>query len=260
MTFNSKTCSIMIIALTLCVVSSSPSQEIKADEVREMAFIPAGPFIMGHGKKPPLGPKRKVTLRAFYIDRTEVTVAAYRQCAGAEKCMLNAEVDNPNFSRADYPVTLVSWKDAQAYCAFVGKRLPTEAEWERAARGQKGRLYPWTNGQPGVRANFASGISHRKHRFVQPVASFPRGATPEGVYDMAGNVAEWTADVFIENYHLSTQASDPKGPAKGMTRTVRGGDFRADAEQIKSFERDGNRTEPSRGYRLGFRCAKDAEE
>ncbi len=246
-----------MIALLLCVALFSGIAQ--AQTSGDMAFIPAGSFVMGHGDRPPLGPRRKVTLKAFYIDRTEVTLGAYRKCAEAGKCMINAEIDNPNFDNDDYPVTLVSWNDAASYCAFAGKRLPTEAEWERAARGAEGRTYPWGEQKPGGRANFDASTPDKKHRFVYPAASFPKGATPEGVYDLAGNVAEWTADAYIADYHARTATTDPKGPPQGLTRTVRGGDFRSDFEKIRAFERDGNRTEPSRGYRLGFRCAKDAE-
>jgi len=225
-----------------------------------MAIIEAGPFIMGDGDGPPLGPRRTVALDSFAIDRTEVTVAEYLKCAEAGICPVNAELDNPNAGKPDYPVTVVSWRDAAAYCAFAGKRLPTEAEWERAARGKNGRRYPWGDEPPDGRANFIAAAPDPENRFLTPVGAFPEGATPEGIYDLAGNVAEWTADAFRSDYHLAASATNPPVDSGSVPRTLRGGDFRTDAEGLLAFQRDGNRTELSRGFRVGFRCAKDVTD
>lgn len=226
----------------------------------EMASIPAGEFTMGRTKltsddktkmRPHVllddRPAHKVTISAFQIDRHEVTNAQYQGFVEA------------THHRAPYhwahgapvpemPVYNVSWDDANAYCQWKGERLPTEAEWERAARGGKEGLdYPWGD-QPDpklARFNVAAGPG--------PVAKFPPNGF--GVYDMAGNVSEWTADWFDGAYYASSPSVDPKGPAAGEYKVIRGGAWSDSGRRITVFFRNWvrpNQTTPN----IGFRCAR----
>ncbi len=189
------------------------------DEV-EMILIPTGPFTMGASHAQADAdehPLHRVTLAAFRIDQYEVTHARYRRCVEAGACTL---VPDPAFddpARANYPVALANWSQAAAYCRWAGKRLPTEAEWEKAARGVDGRRYPWGE-QPEVgRANINTAHG------VRAVGTFPRGASPYGVMDMAGNVWEWTSSRYQPYpYDASDGREDLK--ARGA-RVNRGGSW-----------------------------------
>jgi len=177
-----------------------------------MVLVPAGPFVMGTdrtdgaGEAADLGlpytwysdatPRRTVTLPAFYIDRYELTNARYLQFLNETEIPLGPpfgwEGDRPPDGTADYPVTGLNWYEAYLVCQHFGKRLPTEAEWEKAARGTDGRLYPWGDTFDESRANVAHGDAGR----LAPVGSYPRGASPYGVEDMIGNAWEWTRDWY----------------------------------------------------------------
>jgi len=232
-----------------------------------MVRMDAGTFVMGHGTAPPNGPRREVTLDAFWVDRTEVTVGAYRQCVVAGLCNPLPDNASPLFFGNEQPMVMVNWSDAGAYCRWAGKRLPTEAEWERAARGTQGRVYPWGN---RYRQNYANlldteqaPVDLRRYRFSWPAGAAANDCTPEGVCDLAGNVAEWTADVYRRDYHRETPTKNPRIDAEqadpqGMLRyTVRGGCFATPPQNAEAFYRDGYRHAASRGLRLGFRCARD---
>lgn len=194
-------------------------------------------------------PVHREHVAGFWMSRTEVTVAEYARCTAVGRCgRAGFEGGGHRFEQPSYPVTLVSFEDARRYCAFRGGRLPTEAEFERAARGAARRQYPWgqsyhhrlaNHGRLGVDATDASDGFNE----LSPVASFPDGATPEGIFDLAGNVAEWTADPFTRQY----------GSPPGSERAVRGGSFASAAPFLRGAARIGKPAE-TREPTLGFRC------
>jgi eukaryotic-like serine/threonine-protein kinase len=173
-------------------------------------------------------PQHSVYLDAFWIDRTEVANSLYAKCVAAGACdPLN---DISSYSRtsyygnsqfADYPVIYVNWNMASAYCSWAGRRLPSEAEWEKAARGTDGRLYPW-----GDQAPSSSLVSFAWNQGdTAEVGSYPAGASPYGALDMAGNVWEWVNDWYDENYYESSPSENPQGPSSGDDRGLRGGSW-----------------------------------
>jgi len=218
------------------------------------------------------GPATSVYLSAYAIDRVEVTVAAYRKCVQAGACspapLLQSDT---RFLLPQLPITSVTWDEGRAYCAWRGARLPTEAEWERAARGSDGRTWPWGNAPQGKNANhgrFMSGdelgISQVPrmrpdesdgHAFLAPVGSYPDGASPVGALDLAGNAAEWTADVYHEEPPQRSATVNPHGPAVGQLRTLRGGSWRHPMLFLRSTSRDAAPSD-SRSPEIGFRCAR----
>ncbi|MBI4233123.1 MAG: SUMF1/EgtB/PvdO family nonheme iron enzyme [Chloroflexi bacterium] len=218
----------------------------------DMVLVPAGEFMMGSNegdsnKKP----ARAVYLNVYYIDKYEVTVEQYRACVEADVCrkpVTGGLCNWGKFDREDHPINCVTWNLAKGYCTWVGKRLPTEAEWEKAARGTDGRTYPWGEGKDESKANY-SGDETR------PTGSYPAGVSPYGVHDMAGNVWEWVADWFDEGYYSRSPSRNPRGPETGEYRTVRGGSWRDHAYFVQASDRyyysptitDSN---------VGFRCAQ----
>ncbi|MDI7267128.1 MAG: SUMF1/EgtB/PvdO family nonheme iron enzyme [Myxococcota bacterium] len=222
-------------------------------------LVPAGPFWRGHPDGPPhpfgnpdTHPMRLIEISAFRIDRAEVTVGDYRRCVDAGKCSAALCQGQPEaYVGPDLPATCVSWRQAAAYCAWAGGRLPTEAEWEKAARGLDGRKYPWGGAAPTCESALhnACGIDA-----PAPVGARPAGASPFGVLDMGGNVAEWTADWYAEDYYRGSSAADPRGPDSGSFRVVRGGSFMAGSRYMMTGFRKFEPPETSRRD-LGFRCA-----
>jgi formylglycine-generating enzyme required for sulfatase activity len=264
----------------------------------EMVLIPAGEFTMGS----PAGsegfdderPLRRVYVSAFWIDRFEVTNQAYlrfvqatghRAPANRKPSVTLWEQNRPLPGIERHPVVNVSWEDAVAYCHWQGKRLPTEAEWEKAARGTDGRRYPWGNDWDFKKANSASYWAGRTIEFASgaewdafwirgegakisqekgvkgevltlPVGSFPEGASPYGLLDMAGNAAEWVQDWYDPNYYRHAPLSDPPGPSRGAIKAMRGGSWLKPAKSLRTSDRDWG-TIDSRPSGTGFRCAKD---
>ncbi len=222
-------------------------------------LVPAGPFWRGHPDGPPhpfgnpdTHPMRLIEMSAFRIDRAEVTVGDYRRCVDAGKCSAALCRGQPEAHVGpDLPVTCVSWRQAAAYCAWAGGRLPTEAEWEKAARGLDGRKYPWGGAAPTceLALHNVCGIDA-----PAPVGARPAGASPFGILDMGGNVAEWTADWYAEGYYRESPAADPRGPDSGSFRVVRGGSFMAGSRYMMTGFRKFESPETSRRD-LGFRCA-----
>jgi formylglycine-generating enzyme required for sulfatase activity len=245
-----------LIAALLCV-------SLFAWENPEMVTIPAGTFAMGRTKltsddktnmRPHVllddRPVHQVTISAFQIDRHEVTNAQYQAFVAKTGHPAPYHWTGAYFPdrTADLPVYNVDWDDAHAYCRWKGERLPTEAEWEYVARGGKDALdYPWGD-QPDpklARFNVSSGPG--------PVAKFPPNGF--GVFDMAGNVSEWTADWFDGAYYKNSPAADPKGPETGEYRVIRGGAWSDSGRRITVFFRNWVRPN-QRTPNIGFRCAR----
>jgi formylglycine-generating enzyme required for sulfatase activity len=246
----------------------------------DMVRVPAGRFTMGSATgKPFEQPPHEVTLtRAFEIDRTEVTVAEYQRCVQAGTCTQSgvhgrwatekAEVEKRRAlctaadpAKARHPITCVDRAQAEAYCAFAGKRLPTEAEWELAARGTDGRAYPWGNEAPGCeRANVSQPPNQGcgSPRGTLEVGSLPAGASPFGALDMAGNTWEWVADGWDPRAYSKGARSDPLIPTAGAQGVLRGGSWDFDPSMARATARlafDRGAGELS----TGFRCARTAE-
>jgi iron(II)-dependent oxidoreductase len=234
----------------------------------DMVLVPAGEFRMGSNAEfDNERPMRDVYLDAYYIDIYEVTNAEYKKFVDATNHrvpFVNAFWAEPfNWRRGtyppgkeDHPVVLVSWHDAGAYAEWAGKRLPTEAEWEKAARGTDGRAWPWGNQWDVDRCNIEESYLYS----TQPVYSFATGTSPYGCYNMAGNAMEWTADWYSETYYRYAPYENPLGPAQGATRVLRGGAWDSN---INLYARTAYRYFLPPGERsasVGFRCAMDAEQ
>jgi formylglycine-generating enzyme required for sulfatase activity len=218
-------------------------------------------------------PAHVVLLDGFWMDKTEVTNAQYRRCVDLGGC--TPPSSNSSDTRSsyfgdsaydNYPVVYVSWSQANAYCTWAGARLPTEAQWEYAARGPEGRRYPWGNDYDGARLNscdvtcdydWADNAYEDGYADTAPVGSYPDGASWCGAQDLAGNVWEWTADWYGE--YSSERQVNPTGPASGSLRALRGDA----ADGTRSVSRNAARhgESPSRTYEyLGFRCASSDQE
>jgi iron(II)-dependent oxidoreductase len=241
----------------------------------EMVLIPAGPFLMGSDRQadrnayPAELPQRTVYLDAYEIDKYEVTMVQYLRYVLAND--LEPLVDWKwggvfQEAMASHPVMHVSWYDADAYCKWAGKRLPTEAEWEKAARGEDGRIFPWGNQMAGLsRANFGrTGLSgpvrDRPERLLlyPPIVSvdkYDNAVGPYGGFNMAGNVAEWVADWYDSTYYKHGTDRNPNGPEKGTHKAFRGGGWVDSTPSVRAAQRNG--TDPNAKMNwLGFRCAR----
>ena len=267
------------IALT---AEATPTAELTTERVSPIdgmpqAYIPAGTFRMGGmdvRRAPNELPDHDVTLDAFWMDQLEVTNAMFLLCVEADACeppqsfksqRRTDYFNNPEFK--DYPVVYVTWGQATAYCSWAGRRLPTEAEWERAGRGDDFRTFPWGEDKAdGTLANFNMLVGDTSR-----VGTYPAGASPFGVLDMAGNVAEWVNDFYRFDYYASSEAVNPTGPltSSSFNRVVRGGSL-GDAEiNIRVSKRSSvlgsnlKAVPGSSSYlgdfspRIGFRCAAD---
>lgn len=242
-----------------------------------MAQIPAGEFLMGS----PVGegaddewPQRNVALDAFWMDRTEVTNAMYARCVAAGSCAPPADVTSATragyYGSAEYdgyPVIRVTWDMAQAYCTWAGRHLPSEAQWERAARGTAGWLYPWGDSDRPVSdglLNFCDRNCSLDWRYTRvddgyadtaPVGIYYAGASPVGVFDMAGNVSEWVADWYAGDYYGGAPQINPAGPDNGELRVVRGSSWASPGWQLRLAFRGKDLPANPRDDR-GFRCAQ----
>jgi formylglycine-generating enzyme required for sulfatase activity len=238
-------------AVDAATIDASPST---------MIAIAAGGFMMGCNTAVDSAcdadesPYHMVTLSAYEIDATEVTQSQYAACVAATACTvpkngMSCTYDPINL--ASYPVGCVDWSQATAYCAWAGKHLPTEAQWERAARGLDGRRYPWGNGNADCTLAAYSGCPGD----TLPVGSHPTGNSPDGLADASGNVEEWVSDWYDSAYYASSPNTDPTGPSTGTEHVFRGGSYVG----IDTYLRVSNRrfdVPATIGSGLGFRCAR----
>ena len=244
------------------------SEKAKIKDVAPMVLVPAGDFTMGtnegaaHEK-----PEHKVFLDAYYMDAYEVTVEQYARFL--EKTGMNpppmwTTMDQP--PHQNRPVVNVDWSDANNYCKWAGKRLPTEAEWEKAARGTDGRAYPWGNDPPDpLRANYGKDKQEwNNHNALMPVGQLQGGKSPYGIYDLAGNVWEWVSDWYDPNYYATSPSRNPQGPESGKYKVLRGGSWDFTLENLRSSRRDLNMPSSTdydspayQNFNSGFRCAKN---
>jgi len=228
-------------------------------------YIPEGEFIMGSDAAENYDeqPQRKVFLNAYYIDTYQVTNAKYKEFVDATAYKV-PYIDRPWAEKYNWkdnmypqgtenkPVVLVDWYDACAYASWAGKRLPTEAEWEKAARGTDGRIWPW--GDTWVREKAAC----KQGGSLMVVGRFEKGKSFFGCYDMAGNVWEWAKDWYREDYYReSSGLTNPKGPDEGEHRILRGGSWIHEQGSCRCAKRFSKMPDYADNY-IGFRCAKDA--
>ncbi len=244
----------LIATLCACGAGATGPATVMRDRTGEMVRVPAGEFRMGsETQNPDERPARTVYLNAYWIDRHEVTNAQYEAFVLERGHRRPALWDDDRLSGPRQPVVGVDWFDAAAYCDWADKRLCTEAEWEKAARGTDGRPYPWGEEEPdAARANF----DMRVGRPVD-VGSHPAGVSPFGAYDMAGNVWEWVADWYQHGYYREAPTRNPRGPASGAVRVDRGGSWVNGAVSIVTTKR-GRLIPTAKGDQIGFRCCKDA--
>lgn len=238
----------------------------------KMVYVPAGEFQMGASEQDTKAyddekPQHTVHLDAYWIDQTEVTNGMYELCVGEGVCLEqkkyshNANTGSYHFndsSYEDYPAVYVNWEDAKTYCEWAGRRLPTEAEWEKAAKGETTNRYPWGNSEPDTSfANFGGNIGD-----TVEVGSYPGGASYYSVLDMVGNVYEWVSDWYDENYYSKSELTNPQGPISGDTHVLRGGSFFAEAKYSRITYRESPSSSKTEGYgsgNWGFRCTLDAD-
>lgn len=236
------------------------TKEIPTGDGVPMVFVPEGEFFMGsHEGARNEQPRHLVQLRAFYIDKYEVTTSRYGQflAATSRRAPLHWPPSSPE-EFGNRPVIGVTWNDADAYCHWAGKRLPTEAEWEKAARGTEGWKFPWGNESATVRhAHFDQCCTWHGYSTVTAVGNFERGMSPYGAFDMAGNVWEWTADWYSDGYYRNSPTLNPTGPADGNAKVVRGGGWLSQPEMMQTTTRSWYTPDSQKDY-IGFRCAKDA--
>ena len=259
--------------------NSDQNQEESPDALPpgSMILIPEGEFLMGNNDGPKNErPEHKIWLDAYYIDRFEVTMEEYQKLLDENYSIEPPPLwdDGAALSEAsDRPAVGVIWPAAEKYCASVGKRLPTEAEWEKAARGTDGRRYPWGHMQPFVDiARYNQGVTGwvSYTLTLAPVTSGVTGMSirhglktggksPYGLYHMSGNAAEWVADWYDRYYYEDSPEKNPKGPEKGDRKVLRGGSWEDEPRNIRVTSRATAEPEFS-DLTIGFRCAKDAKK
>ena len=268
----------MIFSLAVLLIGAAgvdSSANLPAETVSKdgalMVLVPAGPFPMGVPKGDRDGgrdeyPRHEVYLDAYYIDKFEVTNGRYLEFVRATGHRPPQNVKDPSRnlwqgglipeSIADRPVINVDWYDADAYCKWAGKQLPTEAEWEKAARGTDDRRFPWGNVEP-THKHLNYNQRWQGEKTLMPVGSYAAGKSPFGAYDMAGNVWEWVADWYDPLYYEQSPERNPKGPELGTHKVLRSSGWEVETPLVRSVTRV--KSDPlNRNHSTGFRCAADA--
>ena len=247
-----------VLLLLGAIFIGNPITQVSKIDGMTQVYVPAGSFTRGSDSgSSDERPAHTVTLDAFWIDKTEVTNAIYAWCVKAGMC--SAPSQTKSYTRSsyygnsqydNYPVIYVSWNDANKYCGWAGRRLPTEAEWEKAARGTDGRTYPWGNAAPDQnKSNYSRNVGD-----TTEVGKYPSGASIYGALDMVGNVSEWVNDWYHETYYINSPSQNPFGPVLGAYRALRGGAWYGNDYIVRASYRGGN-VPTSSGDNLGFRCA-----
>jgi len=251
---------------------------LEIDTKENMVFIPEGSFTMGFKIDNDLEwgdmdeePVHPVTLSAYWIDKYEVTSSGFSNFLNANKhqahrfieitpavtIKLENNVYQPRKGLENYPVNRVSWFGADAYCKWIGKRLPTEAEWEKAARGNDQRIFPWGNNFPdNTRVTFRRKFSEKEFKVMEPVDGMTKGVSPYGVHHMAGNVWEWVSDWFDASAYSDKNRIDPQGPDSGISKVLRGGNWYYKAYYMRTTYRFNEKPQTFKIWQ-GFRCALD---
>lgn len=239
------------------------AESAQADDA-PMAVIPAGQFWMGRDGTEALEderPRHQAWLDAYSMDVYEVTTARYAKflsATGRQPPLFWEQVDLS--VHGDRPVVGVSWPDAEAYCRWEGKRLPTEAEWEKAARGTDERRYPWGNQPPKADlANYALGARFSYGQVLMPVVRYEKGKSPFGLYNLAGNVWEWVQDWYEGDYYERSPERNPQGPEQGQFKVLRGGSWSELPKYLLTYGRFKLPPNTRNSY-TGFRCAKSVPQ
>ncbi|MBI4638507.1 MAG: SUMF1/EgtB/PvdO family nonheme iron enzyme [Candidatus Rokubacteria bacterium] len=256
------------------VQSREAATAIRSADGAEMVLVPAGEFWMGTNTSEMAFERlrHRVYLDAYYVDKFEVTNELYRKCVRAGTCKepewnkpgnphdpadVYKKIHGSTLMASDHPVVGVPWTAAAAYCQWAGKRLPTEAEWEKAARGTDERDYPWGNQFESSRTNWGASGPDK----LVAVGTYPAGVSPYGVHDMAGNVYEWVADWFgrYDHFQRVSPGRNPQGLPLGREKVVRGGPFQLPVSPFLPRSTHRVPWEPDRASPwIGFRCAKGA--
>jgi len=250
---------IIVVILFRNKFPSLPIHQVSNKDGMTLLYVPAGEFTMGSDNgNADEKPVHQVNLDAFWIDLTEVTNSMYAKCVKDGKC------DPPSSTKSythdnyygnsqfdNYPVIYVSWDNAKAYCTWADRRLPTEAEWEKAARGTNANVYPWGNNAPNSNLlNYNNVVGD-----TTAVGKYPNGKSLYGAYDMAGNVWEWVADWYSDTYYIGSPSSNPLGPDSGQDRVLRGGSWNHDYDFVRSADRNGYSPTITDSH-FGFRCSR----
>lgn len=245
-------------------VDYSSFETIVGGDGREMVLIPGGSFTMGGGPEGDFDeqPQRVIYLDPYYMDKHEVTNADYARFAKMLKRPLPSipvfEDDVKLLKGETQPVVGVTWIDAFAYCKWAGKRLPTEAEWEKAARGENGQTFPWGD---SFNVKLANGRGDEDgFKYSAPIGTFEQGRSPYGLYDMAGNVSEWVSDWYDQFYYKTSPFKNPQGPAEPDINKVlvyRGGSFNNSPHDLRASKRFGGAHADRGESSVGVRCARD---
>lgn len=255
----------LIVWILFCSLYIHTLKELLAAEEKypDMVLVPAGEFVMGDSTYYDWtfllayniydGPEHRVYLDAFYIDKYEVTNEQYKKFVEETGYRMPRCWNDIRFNQPNQPIVGITWEDAVAYATWAGKRLPTEAEWEKAARGTDKRVWPWGNKFDKEKCNVWESVI----KATTPVGKYENGKSPYGCYDMAGNAWEWCADYYDQNYYYVSLQKNPTGPDSGLQRVVRGGSFLYFGHYARCAAR----------YRvpwyaespqIGFRCVKSA--